>query len=335
MPLSRNLLSNIYRPADTRKRPAFGELVRLWRLVCQFGNFCILMQFTFSVGAAGVTYADLSPILASRCVMCHSGPAAPLELHLSSLEGLLAGSRNGPIVKANNPSSSELVLRLKGLSLPRMPMTGPPFLSDEEVALFEGWISGGLQPGPGGENTMPAVPNSAVESLKTDGLTLYSDIAVIFATRCAKCHTENGLMGPAPEGYLLTSYAETVSATDRLRIVSGIPSASELVRRIRGQARPRMPFDGPPYLTEAEIHLIEKWVADGARDSAGNQAPIPTGQRLRLHGQLDDQWHLDGLPLTITQSTRMDKNPRPGDYVRVRGRINENGKITAERVSRR
>jgi mono/diheme cytochrome c family protein len=267
--------------------------------------------------------------------MCHAGPAAPLELRLDSLEGLLAGSRNGPIVKIGNPSGSELVLRLKGLSLPRMPMTGPPFLSDEEITLFERWISGGLQPGPDGEDTTPTVQSSAVESIKNDGFTIYSDVAVIFATRCAKCHTKNGLMGPAPEGYLLTSYAETVSAAERLRIVPGIPLASELVRRIRGQARPRMPFDGPPYLTKAEILSIEKWVADGARDSAGNPAPMPAGHRLRLHGQLDDQWNLDGLPLTITNSTRIDKNPGPGDYVRVRGRIRGDGNITVERVTRR
>jgi len=335
MPLPRNLLSSNYSPAVARNHLAFGERKRLWRVVWQFGVVCILMQFTFSIGAAEVTYADLSPILASRCVMCHSGSAAPLELHLDSLEGLLAGSRNGPIVKTSNPSSSELVLRLKGLSLPQMPMTGPPFLPDEETALFERWISGGLQPGPDGKDATPAVQSPAVESITNDGFTIYSDIAIIFATRCAKCHTENGLMGPAPEGYLLTSYAATVSTADRLRIVPGIPSASELVRRIRGQARPRMPFDGPPYLTETEILSIEKWVADGARDSASNPAQMPTGHRLRLHGQLDDQWNLDGLPLMINQSTRMDKNPRPGDYVRVRGRIREDGKITAERVIRR
>ena len=85
MPLPRNLLSSNYRSAVARNYLAFGERKRLWRVAWQFGVVCILMQFTFSIGAAEVTYADLSPILASRCVMCHSGSAAPLELHLDSL----------------------------------------------------------------------------------------------------------------------------------------------------------------------------------------------------------------------------------------------------------
>jgi hypothetical protein len=53
-------------------------------------------------------------------------------------------------------------------------------------------------------------------------------------------------------------------------VVPGHPEASELVRRIRGQALPRMPFDGPPYLSEADIALIVAWIRQGARDAAGD-----------------------------------------------------------------
>ncbi|MFT5658089.1 MAG: mono/diheme cytochrome c family protein [Gammaproteobacteria bacterium] len=335
MTISANLISRNGRPANAGNHHSFGKLGRLPRLAGALGIGCILLQFSVSVEAAEVTYADLSPILGSRCVMCHSGSAAPLGLRLDSLDGLLAGSQNGPILNSSNPASSELVLRLKGSSLPRMPMTGPPYLSDAQVTRFEQWIAGGMQPGSESENTAPADASSTQENPETSGLTLYGDVALIFATRCAKCHAANGLMGPAPEGYQLTSYAATVSTSDRVRVVPGNPLASELLRRIRGQARPRMPLDGPPYLTEAEIQSIEHWIADGARDSEGNPAPIPTGQRLRLHGTLDNQWRLDGLPLVITGSTRMDKNPRPGSYVRVRGRIRGDGQIVAERVKRR
>jgi len=41
------------------------------------------------------TYAALAAILAERCVMCHSGDAAPAGLRLDSFEALLKGSLKG------------------------------------------------------------------------------------------------------------------------------------------------------------------------------------------------------------------------------------------------
>ena len=313
----------------------FSQSCQSFRLVVLIGSGCILMQFGVELNAQEVTYGDISPILATRCVMCHSGPAAPLGLHLDTLDGVIAGSQNGPVVESGDSSASELVARLKGLSLPQMPMTGPPFLSEEEIERFEQWIASGLKTGADGENAVAVEVTGVASSPDLSGPVTYQQVAVIFATRCAKCHTENGLMGPAPEGYRLTSYAATIWANERVRVVPGNPSASELVRRIRGQARPRMPFDGPPYLSETEIEAIEKWVAEGARDSTGQEAPMPTGKRLRLHGIVDEQWYLDDLPLIVTPSTRMDKNPGPGDYVRVRGRVREDGAVVADRIRRR
>lgn len=291
--------------------------------------------------SADVTYNEVSGILAGRCVMCHQGPAAPLGLRLDSIDGVLAGSQKGPVVVAGKPEGSELLKRIEGTSLPRMPMTGPPFLSADEIALFEAWIAQGLAPG---NATKPAAEpdvSSAAEPIVTQpaaqpaGPVTYQQVAVILATRCAKCHTENGLMGPAPEGFRLTSYAETVSAADRARLVPGNPMASELMRRIRGQARPRMPFDGPPYLSESEINIIEQWIRDGARDASGNPAPSVTGRRIRLHGTFDNAGRLDGLEITISSETRVDDRPQAGDYVQVRGSIGEKGNVVVERIRRR
>ena len=160
-------------------------------------------------------------------------------------------------------------------------------------------------------------------------------MAPIFATRCAKCHTDRGLLGPAPEGYRLTSYAETLSATDYLRIVPGNPEASELVRRIRGQARPRMPFDGLPFLSADELRAIEGWIAQGAAGAGGKPAGVPANARLRLHGTLGQGWQLDGLPLPSAAAARLDNAPRPGDYVEVRGSVQADGNILVERIRRR
>ena len=206
-------------------------------------------------------------------------------------------------------------------------MTGPPYLSAEEVALFEQWIIDGMPDGP-----VTEPPDSEAATEPADGPIRYDRVAPIFATRCVKCHTDNGLMGQPPEAYRLASYADTVSAADRVRVVPGNPEASELVRRIRGQALPKMPFDGPPFLSDDEVALIEQWISDGAMDSAGSAAPIPAGKRVRLHGTLVSPDQLDELPVIIKRSTRLDKSPVPGDYVEVRGTLDEAGRVVVDRM---
>lgn len=282
-------------------------------------------------GTAAPTYDDVAPIFRARCVMCHTGPSAPLGLALDSLEGVRKGSGKGPVAKTSDPGGSELTRRLKGLSQPRMPMTGPPFLSDAEIGLVECWITAGLPPGTGAAGAAPAA--GATRPKPGEPVT-YAHVAPIFAQRCAKCHTENGQMGRAPEGYRLTSYAATLDVRDRARVVPGAPEASELLRRVRGQARPRMPFDGPPYASDDEIALIQAWIAQGARNAQGQAAPPAVGARVRLHGTLTQASSLDGLAIDTTRA-RIDKRPRPGDYVEVRGRVEADGSISAERLRAR
>ncbi len=282
---------------------------------------------------AGVTHADLNPILQRHCVMCHAGESAASGLRLDTLDGLLAGGRNGPVVVAGRPEASELMRRLTGESAPRMPMTGPPFLPDDQIARFGQWIAAGLPPGD--RAAAPAEPAAPRRAPGPGEIVTYADVAPIFAMRCAKCHTDGGLTGPPPEGYRLTSHAETLAPFDRARVVPGNPGASELMRRVRGQALPRMPHDGPPWLDETEINLIERWIADGARDAEGQPTANPEGARVRLHGRLGPHRQLDGLELVLTGRTRIDNGPRPGDYVEVRGVVDAAGGIVVERLRKR
>lgn len=333
---------------------------------------------------AKVHYEDLVPIFSDRCIMCHSGQFAPLGLQLDSLENLLKGSQNGAIVQVNNTENSEIIRRLKGISQPRMPLTGPPYLSDEEINLFETWITTGLtediasiaakegkpsevkqvaetsvieaasttadqetnfeQPNTSQEESVHAnavlpdtsstINNASAIETESSKVT-YSDVEPIFMQRCVKCHSNNGLMGNAPEGYLLDSYENILDSTDRLRVVAGYPMTSELFRRISGISVPRMPFDGPPYLNENEIALIEQWIAQGAKNKDGIQKTPPIGAKLRLQGTLNAEQELDGTPLKISSSTRIDKNPRIGNYVEVRGVLNIGGVVDVERLRKK
>lgn len=155
----------------------------------------------------------------------------------------------------------------------------------------------------------------------------FARIEAILTQDCTFCHS-----GPNPgEGYDLTSHATITSPRDWLRVVPGSPDASELIRRVRGQARPAMPLNAPPLAGEDTL-LFESWVRDGARDGSGAPAPLPSGARVRLHGTLDAMWSLDGLPLTVPAGARIDDNPGIGDYVQVRGWLDSRGEVVVDRM---
>lgn len=87
--------------------------------------------------------ADVQPIFAARCIKCHTGDNPPRGLRLDSYEHVLAGSSQRPVVIPGNPQDSHLVKRIEGIARPRMPLDGPPFLSDKEIAIIEAWIAAG------------------------------------------------------------------------------------------------------------------------------------------------------------------------------------------------
>ena len=290
----------------------------------------VLLVSPLTAGAQAPSFDAVAKIFNARCVLCHSGDNAPRGLRLDSHAAVLAGSQGGAVAKAGDPAGSELVRRIRGTSTPRMPMTGPPYLSADEVATIEAWIAAGM---PAGTSNTPPAP-AAARPVPGETIT-YSHVAPILATRCAKCHTDNGLMGPPPEGLRLTSYAATLAAAERARVIPGQPLASELLRRLRGQSRPRMPFDGPPWLDGEEIALIERWIRQGARDAGGKPAPMPVGARVRFEGTLTGPAQIDGLDLRLTERSRIDKKPRTGDRVELRGRVAADGGIEVRRLRRR
>ena len=302
------------------------------------------LAVAFAVGTAGAqpapTYeADLAPILQARCVMCHASAAPSAGLALSGVGALLAGATRGPVVVPGDPDASELVRRLRGDALPRMPLTGPPYLSDEEIDLFVRWIAAGAVPDAAPEPSAPvahqssAAPEPAVPvgHEAPAGPVTFAQAEPILRQHCVRCHTASGVMGPAPEGYRLDSLAEALRSDDRVRVVPFAPDASELVRRVRGHALPRMPLGGPPWLSDAEIDLLVAWVADGARDADGVPAAPPVGAELRLHGTWLADGTLDGLPLDLA-GARIDDDARRGAAVQVRAVLAADGRIVVERI---
>ncbi len=279
---------------------------------------------------AAPTFADVAPILNARCVICHTGASAPSGLQLTSYDTVMAGGKGGPAVVAGAPAASELVKRIKGERQPRMPMTGPPWLTEAEVALIEGWIQDGAKPGAAVAAAAPARPAAPVT-----GPVTYAHIEPILLSRCVMCHVDSGgKMGPPPEGYVLRSYEQTIAATDRVRVIPGNPAASELLRKVNGLSRPRMPFGGPPWLADEEIQLLSRWIADGARNRDGQPAPMPVGARVRLRGTLTAPGELDGAAFSA-DGGRRDKSPQVGSAAELRGWVQPDGSIRVERLRSR
>ena len=89
-------------------------------------------------------WAEVSTIFIERCVMCHSAVAgASKGLRLDDYAAALAGGERGVVLVPGDAASSELVRRLRGQSVPRMPFLSRP-LPEDQIALIERWIEAGL-----------------------------------------------------------------------------------------------------------------------------------------------------------------------------------------------
>lgn len=282
------------------------------------------------VSAVAAAYEPVAKIFAERCIVCHGGANAVQGLRLDSHAGVMAGSVRGPVVRPGDPDGSELIKRLRGISQPRMPLTGPPYLDDGQVAVISGWVASGARAGAEADAAPVPRPLPAPGAAVT-----YRDVAPILLQRCVKCHGANSIMGAPPEGLQLGTLGDLLRGGDRVVVVPGNPGASEFYRRIAGVSLPRMPFDGPPFLDTEEIRVLGEWIAQGARDDSGRPAPMPVGAPVRLQGTLDGYWSLDGALLQVGGGTRVDKSPRIGDRVEVRGTVAADGTVVVSRLRRR
>lgn len=102
--------------------------------------------------------ADVQPILDANCVECHDVAAegvATSGLNLSDYEGVMKGTRLGPMVVPNSSESSSLYLVIAQKTSPEIHMPphhesalaegrGAP-LTDEQVATIKAWIDQGAQ----------------------------------------------------------------------------------------------------------------------------------------------------------------------------------------------
>jgi len=108
----------------------------------------LLAQGAPASQASTPTYADIADIVSKyHCTVCHGAVEPRSGLSLDSYKSIMQGGKHGPIVRAGEPAKSELIRRVKGITEPRMPVTGPPWLSEDEIGTIERWITAGAPEG--------------------------------------------------------------------------------------------------------------------------------------------------------------------------------------------
>jgi WD40 repeat protein len=129
-------------------------------------------------------------------------------------------------------------------------------ISGRSLLLAGGWLALSVSLG------IAAEPSDKKEASE---VSYYKDVRRIFQQHCQGCHQPAKPQG----GYVMTGYADLLKKGDHEQpgIVPGHPEQSLLVEQIlpKDGKKPAMPKGKDP-LSAADIEIIKKWIAAGAKD---------------------------------------------------------------------
>lgn len=121
--------------------------------------------------------------------------------------------------------------------------------------------------GGGGMTSAPPPPPPPANS------TFQTIQSTIFTPICTGCHAganaPQGLRLDAANSFAMLVNVASAEVPGLLRVNPGNPNQSYLVQKIEGTAAVgvRMPANGPPFLTQAQIDLVRSWISAGATQS--------------------------------------------------------------------
>ena len=120
--------------------------------------------FSLAAATTPTFEADVQPIFAAKCVMCH-GAAPQGKLDLRTQQSVLNGGASGPAVLAGDSAKSLLLTKVVTRQMP----PGNAKLTDAEIDRIRIWIDKGLA---------PEAPVTVSEY----------EVRAIFQVRCVLCH---------------------------------------------------------------------------------------------------------------------------------------------------
>jgi Planctomycete cytochrome C/WD domain, G-beta repeat len=127
---------------------------------------------------------DVQPILARRCLVCHSGSVTEGMLDLSKHEKMLEGGKRGPALLAGKAADSLLIQMAGKTKKPFMPPKKEVPLSPEELATLKLWIDQGAKAGSGkSEKALIALtpPPTSVHPVRA--IVISADQSLVVAAR--------------------------------------------------------------------------------------------------------------------------------------------------------
>lgn len=103
----------------------------------------------------------------------------------------------------------------------------------------------------------------------------FAQVGALFAERCVMCHSG----ADAPLGLHLDTYEGALKGSVNGPVAIAGDPQSPLLQRLRGQAEPQMPLDGPPFLSDAEITLVADWIDAGMPEGTATFTALPERTR--------------------------------------------------------
>lgn len=88
---------------------------------------------------------QVKPFLAKYCLECHNAEDAKGGLVMDSVQALLKGGDNGPVIVPGKPDESRLVLLPEGKAKPPMPPKKAKQPKPAEQAVLRAWVAAGAK----------------------------------------------------------------------------------------------------------------------------------------------------------------------------------------------
>ena len=218
----------------------------------------------------------VQPLFEKHCLACHKPDAKQGGFEMTSRDALLQGGGRGPAVVPGDARASLLYNVVAHREEPRMPFQAEK-LSADAIALLGLWIDLGA----------PFVETvAAAAGPESDaGSVLSEDVRPLLESRCLVCH--GGKFRQV--GLDISTREKLLRGSDEHKdvVVPGDAAASLLVKKIRHQHEPGMPYQSDKLSDEA-IAKIESWINSQAPYAQALEMPADAPQQAFSHGS--DHW---------------------------------------------